>query len=139
MLRRVIVLLGLAAGLLLASASPASAVQPYPLNFQTVDFTSGTLDGLAYQDGKLKLAGNGAGIFDYTDPFSSVTVLGQQRRRLRELRLRHVDVARVPDELRVQRAGLVLELEDARRAPGSSPRSSPSWTTGTGLIGDAIA
>ena len=46
MLRRVIVLLGLAAGLLLASASPASAVQAYPLNFQTVDFTSGTLDGL---------------------------------------------------------------------------------------------
>ena len=61
MLRRVIVLLGLTAGLLLASASPASAVQSYPLNFQTVDFTSGTLDGLAYQDGKLKLAGNGPG------------------------------------------------------------------------------
>ena len=77
MLRRVIVLLGLAAGLLLASASPASAVQSYPLNFQTVDFTSGTLDGLAYQDGKLKLAGNGAGVYDYTDPFSAVTVLGQ--------------------------------------------------------------
>ena len=77
MLRRVIVLLGLAAGLLLASASPASAVQSYPLNFQTFDFTSGTLDGLAYQGGTLKLAGNGAGIFDYTDPFSAVTVLGQ--------------------------------------------------------------
>ena len=44
MLRRVIVLLGLTAGLLLASASPAFAVQPYPLNFQTVDFTSGTLE-----------------------------------------------------------------------------------------------
>ena len=77
MLRRVIVLLGLAAGLLLASASPASAVQSYPLNFQTVDFTSGALDGLAYQDGVLKLDGNGAGTFDYTDPFSAVTVLGQ--------------------------------------------------------------
>jgi hypothetical protein len=77
MLRRVIVLLGLAAGLLLASASPAFAVQPYPLNFQTVDFTSGTLDGLAYQGGELKLAGNGAGTYDYTDPFSAVTVLGQ--------------------------------------------------------------
>jgi hypothetical protein len=77
MLRRVIVLLGLTAGLLLASASPAFAVQSYPLNFQTVDFPSGTLDGLAYQDGKLKLAGNGAGVYDYTDPFSAVTVLGQ--------------------------------------------------------------
>ena len=77
MLRRVIVLLGLAAGLLLASAAPAFALQPYPLNFQTVDFTSGSLDGLAYQGGTLKLAGNGAGTFDYTDPFSAVTVLGQ--------------------------------------------------------------
>jgi hypothetical protein len=77
MLRRVIVVLGLAAGLLLASASPASAVQSYPLNFQTVDLTSGTPDGLAYQDGTLKLVGNGAGTFDYTDPFSAVTVLGQ--------------------------------------------------------------
>jgi hypothetical protein len=52
-------------------------VQSYPLNFQTVDFTSGTLDGLAYQGGTLKLAGNGAGVYDYTDPFSAVTVLGQ--------------------------------------------------------------
>ena len=77
MLRRVIVLLGLAAGLLLASAAPAFALQPYPLNFQTVDFTSGSLDGLAYQGGALKLAGNGAGTFEYTDPFSAVTVLGQ--------------------------------------------------------------
>src|SRR6266550_4500390 len=77
MLRRVIVLLGLAAGLLLASASPASAVQSYPLNFQTVDFTSGARDGLASEDGTLKLAGSGAGTFDYTDPFSAVTVLGQ--------------------------------------------------------------
>src|SRR6476620_9164717 len=77
MLRRVIVLFGLAAGLLLASAAPAFALQPYPLNFQTVDFTSGALDGLAYQGGTLKLAGHGAGTFDYTDPFSAVTVLGQ--------------------------------------------------------------
>ena len=77
MLRRVIVLFGLAAGLLLASAAPAFALQPYPLNFQTVDFTSGSLDGLAYQGGALKLAGNGAGTFEYTDPFSAVTVLGQ--------------------------------------------------------------
>ena len=77
MLRRVIVLFGLGAGLLLASAAPAFALQPYPLNFQTVDFTSGSLDGLAYQGGALKLAGNGSGTFEYTDPFSAVTVLGQ--------------------------------------------------------------
>jgi Peptidase_C39 like family len=77
MLRRATLILGVAAGLLLASAPPASALQPYPLNFQTVDFTSGALGGLAYQGGTLKLAGNGAGTFDYTDPFSAVTVLGQ--------------------------------------------------------------
>jgi hypothetical protein len=52
-------------------------VQPYPLNFQTVDFTSGALDGLTYENGTLKLAGNGAGTFEYIDPFSAVTVLGQ--------------------------------------------------------------
>jgi hypothetical protein len=77
MLRRVIVLLGLAAGLLLASASPASAVQSYPLNFQTVDFSSGTPDGLVLnEDGELQLADNGLGSFSYTDPFSSLAVLG---------------------------------------------------------------
>ena len=76
MLRRVIVLLGLAAGLLLASASPAFALQPYPLNFQTVDFTSGTLHGLTLSSGKLKLANNGLDQFSYTDPFSSLAVLG---------------------------------------------------------------
>jgi hypothetical protein len=76
MLRRVIVLLGLAAGLLLASASPAFAVQSYPLNFQTVDFSSGTLDGLVLNDdGELQLADNGLGSFSYTDPFSSLPVL----------------------------------------------------------------
>ena len=42
MLRRVIVLLGLAAGLLLASASPASAAQPFPLNYKTFDLSGGT-------------------------------------------------------------------------------------------------
>src|SRR6266550_3462264 len=76
MLRRVIVLLGLAAGLLLASASPASAVQSYPLNFQTVDLTSGTLHGLVLSDGQLKLADNGFDQISYTDPFSSLAVLG---------------------------------------------------------------
>ncbi len=77
MLRRVIVLLGLTAGLLLASASPASAVQSYPLNFQTVDFNSGTLDGLVLNDdGELQLADNGLDQFSYTDPFSSLAVLG---------------------------------------------------------------
>jgi hypothetical protein len=55
---------------------PASAVQSYPLNFQTVDFTSGALSGLVLSGGKLKLANNGLGSFSYTDPFSSLAVLG---------------------------------------------------------------
>ena len=76
MLRRVTVLLGLTAGLLLASASPAFAVQPYPLNFQTVDFNTGTLHGLVLGDDGLKLADNGFDQFTYTDPFSSLAVLG---------------------------------------------------------------
>ena len=75
MLRRVIVLLGLAAGLLLASASPAFAVQPYPLNFQTVDFDSGTLDGVVLGADGLRLDDNGLGSFSYTDPFSSLPIL----------------------------------------------------------------
>jgi hypothetical protein len=51
-------------------------VQSYPLNFQTVDFNSGTLDGLVLNDdGELQLADNGLGSFSYTDPFSSLPVL----------------------------------------------------------------
>src|ERR1044072_5481560 len=76
MLRRVIVLFGLAARLLLASASPAFAVQPYPLNFQTVDFNTGTLHGLVLGDDGLKLADNGVDQFTSTAPFSSLAVLG---------------------------------------------------------------
>jgi hypothetical protein len=51
-------------------------VQPYPLNFQTVNFASGTLNGLVIAGGKLKLANNGLGSFTYADPFSSLAVLG---------------------------------------------------------------
>jgi hypothetical protein len=70
-------ILGVAAGILLFSAPPASAVQPYPINFRTVDFSTGTLDGLVNDDGTLKLASGGLHQFDYVDPFSSVTILGQ--------------------------------------------------------------
>ena len=76
MLRRAIVLFGLAAGLLLASASPAFALQPYPLNFNNVDFTSGTRHGLDLSGGTLQLSNSGLDPFSYTDPFSSVAVLG---------------------------------------------------------------
>jgi Peptidase_C39 like family len=77
MLRRVIVLFGLAAGLLLASAAPAFALQPYPLNFNNVDFTSGTTQGLTLAGGTtLELANSGLRQYTYTDPFSSLQVLG---------------------------------------------------------------
>jgi hypothetical protein len=52
-------------------------VQPYPINFRTVDFGAGTLDGLVNDNGTLTLGSSGLGPFDYVDPFSSVTVLGQ--------------------------------------------------------------
>ncbi len=78
MLRRTTLIVGVAAGLLLLFSGPAAAVQPYAINFQTVDFnTTGTLSGLVYQDGALKLSGNGSDTFAYTDPFASVPVLGQ--------------------------------------------------------------
>ena len=76
-LRRTTLILGVAAGLLLAAAPPASAVQPYPINFRTVDFGSGVLDGLVNDNGTLKLATSGLHQSDYTDPFSSVAILGQ--------------------------------------------------------------
>jgi hypothetical protein len=78
MLRRVIVLLGLAAGLLLASAAPAFALQPYPLNFNNVNFAQGTTQGLDLDvsTGTLKLSNSGTQPFAYTDPFSSLQVLG---------------------------------------------------------------
>jgi hypothetical protein len=51
-------------------------VQPYPLNFNNVDFGSGVLSGLTNTNGTLGLASNELGSFAYTDPFSAVTVLG---------------------------------------------------------------
>ena len=77
MLRRATLILGVAAGLLLFSASPALAVQPYPINFRTVDFGTGTLDGLVNDQGALKLASGALPQTQYTDPFSSVAILGQ--------------------------------------------------------------
>jgi hypothetical protein len=76
-LRRVALTLGVAAGFLLASASPASAVQSYPLNFNNVDFSSGTLHGLDLDNGTLTLPDGGLDTFPYTDPFASLPVLDQ--------------------------------------------------------------
>jgi hypothetical protein len=74
-LRRVALTLGVAAGLLLACASPAFAVQPYPLNFNNVDFAQGALHGLARNGGTLTLPDGAVDQFQYADPFSSLAVL----------------------------------------------------------------
>jgi hypothetical protein len=52
-------------------------VQPYPINFRTVDFSTGQLDGLVNNGGTLTLASSGLHPYDYTDPYSAVTILGQ--------------------------------------------------------------
>ena len=52
-------------------------MQPYPINFNNVDLASGTTHGLVLNtDGALQLANSGLDPFTYTDPFSSVAVLG---------------------------------------------------------------
>ncbi|MFN2629199.1 MAG: C39 family peptidase [Gaiellaceae bacterium] len=65
-----------AAGLLLGSSAPALAGQPYPLNFNTVNFGSGVTSGLANSAGKLTLASGSLRSFSYRDPYASVPVLG---------------------------------------------------------------
>jgi hypothetical protein len=54
------------------TAGAARAAQPYPLNFQTVDFSSGTLAGLTLSKGALTLAPKGLATTNYVDPFANV-------------------------------------------------------------------
>ena len=65
---------GFASALLFAGS--AMAAQPYPLNYKTFDLSGGTASGVSYSGGSLKIAA-GFGSYQYTDPFSSVAVLGQ--------------------------------------------------------------
>ena len=76
MIWRAPVTFALAAGLLLGSAGPAFASHPYPINFNNVDFSSGTTSGLVNSSGTLTLASDQLETFSYTDPFASVPVLG---------------------------------------------------------------
>jgi hypothetical protein len=78
MIRRALVIVGIAAGLVLGSPGSALAVQPYYINYNNVDFSSGTLSGLVYRNGTLKLASRQLQTFEYTDPFASVPVLGEE-------------------------------------------------------------
>jgi hypothetical protein len=75
--RRAPLILGLAAGLLLVSAGPAFGSQPYHINFNNVDFSSGTTSGLVNSEGTLTLGSGQLDTFSYTDPFALVPVLGE--------------------------------------------------------------
>jgi hypothetical protein len=76
MVRPGLVTVAAAAGLLLGTAGSAFAAQPYPLNFFSVDFSSGATSGLANSGGTLTLASDPLQGFSYTDPYASVPVLG---------------------------------------------------------------
>jgi hypothetical protein len=77
MVRRVLVLVGLVVAVALASAAPALATQPYMLNYNKVNFSSGTLDGLVNTNGTLTLGSGQHPTSDYVDPHAAVPVLGQ--------------------------------------------------------------
>jgi hypothetical protein len=76
--RRVLVILVLALGFALGAVGPAWALQPYLINYQNVDFSSGATDGLVNTNGTLTLAPGELQRFDYTDPHASVPVLGEE-------------------------------------------------------------
>ena len=78
MVRRVLVFVGLVVALALAAAAPALATQPYMLNYNHVNFSSGVPDGLVNTNGTLTLADGVLPTFDYTDPHASVPVLGEE-------------------------------------------------------------
>jgi hypothetical protein len=71
MIRHAFVTVAAAWGLLLASAAPALAAQPYPVNFHTFDLGSGTASGVTYSGGALKLASRNLGSQAYTDPYAN--------------------------------------------------------------------
>jgi hypothetical protein len=71
MIRQTVVTVAAVCGLVLASAAPARAAQPYPVNFHTFDLSSGTTSGLTSSGGSLSLAGSGLSSFAYTDPYAN--------------------------------------------------------------------
>ena len=78
MTRRVLVILALAIGLALGAVGPAWAVHDYLINYNHVNFSSGTTDGLVNSGGTLTLAPGQLPTFEYTDPHASVPVLGDE-------------------------------------------------------------
>ena len=72
----VALVVGPAAVLVMGTAGPASGSHSYPINFNDVDFGAGTISGLDRAGGALTLASGELETFSYTDPFSTVPVLG---------------------------------------------------------------
>jgi hypothetical protein len=61
-----------AAALALSVAPAALAAQPYPINFRTADFSTGTLAGLNLsKSGALTLASRGLSTSSYADPYAN--------------------------------------------------------------------
>ena len=72
MIRRQLLLAAAVAALALdAAATPALAAQPYPIDFRTVAFSTGALDGLVYSNGALTLASKGLATTSYADPYAN--------------------------------------------------------------------
>ena len=74
MIKHAVITIVAAITLALGAAAPASAAQPYPLNFKT--FSLGSADsvrsGTVLSNGSLTLASSGlSGPFDYLDPFAN--------------------------------------------------------------------
>jgi Peptidase_C39 like family len=57
---------------MLVGVSTASAAQPYPIDFQTYDLSTGATNGLTYAKGALTLASRGLSTAPYTDPFANI-------------------------------------------------------------------
>jgi hypothetical protein len=77
-MRKFLVALLMAAGLVLAGASPALAKQPYPLNYHTFDLSGGTANGVTYTDGALSISSTPAGTTSYTDPYAGFDPIQQK-------------------------------------------------------------
>ena len=72
MIRHALVTAAATAALTLASAAPALAAQPYPVDFHTFDLASGTTAGLTSAGGSLTLASSGLASTSYTDLHTNV-------------------------------------------------------------------
>src|SRR5215208_1180261 len=71
MIRHALVSAAATAAFVLATAAPAPAAQPYPVDFHTFDLASGTTAGLTLSHGSLTLASRGLATAAYTDLYAN--------------------------------------------------------------------